>query len=96
MYLLVAMSVPKMCVSILAKINPSDFSVKHRIIYFYVGFYFYSRNGLLSLEFDISSGVYFLVHRYYCQTCSEFLSSWNFNVKLRVDLLIPRILASIK
>jgi hypothetical protein len=61
------MSVPKRCICVvvftIGVVNPSDFSVKYRIIYLFVEFYSYSQNGLLSLECDISRGVYFLVRR---------------------------------
>jgi hypothetical protein len=67
-YQLVAMSVPKRCICVvvftIGITNPSDFSVRYRIIYFFVEFYYYSQNGLLSLEFDISRGVHFLFCRY--------------------------------
>jgi len=63
LYQLVAMSVPTRCICvvvfILRTINPSDFSVQYRIIYFFVKFYNYSQKGLFSIEFDISRGVYF-------------------------------------
>lgn len=61
-YQLVVMSVPKRCICVvvflLGTINPSDFSVKYMTIYFFVEFYHYSQNGLFSIEFDISRGVY--------------------------------------
>jgi len=69
LYQLLATSVPKRCICvvvfILGTINQSDFSVKYRIIDFFVVIYNYSQNGWFSIEFDISRGVYFfLVRRY--------------------------------